>query len=130
MSMQANQIVLLEALNPALPSDYQFKIAGSSPAIDESHPLFIEVTALFAGEAASLPYIAGEKTFWATLAPVPTANLTLVTIACESADYRCDEGLVQLALVRSGRPVAVTGGAASPNPRCPFRKSYPDVLMM
>jgi hypothetical protein len=69
MSMQANQIVLLEALNPVLPSDYQFKIAGSSPAIDESHPLFIEVAALFAGEAASLPYIAGEKTFWATLAP-------------------------------------------------------------
>lgn len=50
------------------------------------------------------------------LRAVPTANLTLVTIACESADYRCDEGLVQLALVRSGRPVPVTGGAASRNP--------------
>jgi hypothetical protein len=49
-------------------------------------------------------------------ASVPTANPTLVTIACESADYRCDEGLVQLDLVRSGRPVAVTGGAASRDP--------------
>jgi hypothetical protein len=48
--------------------------------------------------------------------PVPTANPTLVTIACESADYRSDEGLVQLALVRSGRPVPVTGGAASRKP--------------
>jgi hypothetical protein len=50
------------------------------------------------------------------LIPVPTANPTLVTIACESADYRCDEGLVQLDLVRSGRPVPVAGGAASRNP--------------
>src|SRR5260370_24468542 len=47
---------------------------------------------------------------------VPTANSTLVTIACESADYRCDEGLLQLDLVRSGRPVPVAGGAASRNP--------------
>ena len=44
---------------------------------------------------------------------VPTANLTLVTIACESADYRCDERLLQLDLVRSDRPVPVAGGAAS-----------------
>ena len=44
---------------------------------------------------------------------VPTANSTLVTIVCESADYRCDEGLVQLDLVGSGRPGPVTGGAAS-----------------
>ena len=28
-----------------------------------------------------------------------------MTIVCESADYRCDEGLVQLDLVRSGRLV-------------------------
>ena len=47
---------------------------------------------------------------------VPTSNPTLVTIACESADYRCDEGLVQLDLVRSGRPVPVAGGAANRNP--------------
>ena len=47
---------------------------------------------------------------------VPTANPTLVTIACESADHRCDEGLLQLDLVRSGRPVPVAGGAASRNP--------------
>ena len=26
-----------------------------------------------------------------------------MTIACESAEYRCDEGLVQLDLVRGGR---------------------------
>src|SRR5262249_10952960 len=52
----------------------------------------------------------------AELYVVPTANPTLVTIACESADYRCDEGLVELDLVRSGRPVPVTGGAASRNP--------------
>jgi len=42
---------------------------------------------------------------------VPTANPTLVTIVCESADYRCDEGLVLLDLVRSGRPGPVTGDA-------------------
>ena len=48
--------------------------------------------------------------------PVPTANPTLVTIVCESADYRCDEGLLQLDLVRSGRPVPVAGDAASRNP--------------
>ena len=52
----------------------------------------------------------------AAYAVVPTANSTLVTIVCESADYRCDEGLVQLDLVRSGRPGPVTGGAASRNP--------------
>jgi hypothetical protein len=46
---------------------------------------------------------------------VPTANPTLVTIICESADYRCDERLVQLDLVRSGRPGPVTGDAASRN---------------
>jgi hypothetical protein len=40
---------------------------------------------------------------------VPTANPTLVTIDCESADYRCDEGLLQLDLVRSGRRVPVAG---------------------
>ena len=48
--------------------------------------------------------------------PVPIANLTLVTIVCESADYRCDEELVLLDLVRSGRPGPVTGDAASRNP--------------
>ena len=47
---------------------------------------------------------------------VPTANPTLVTMACESADYRCDEGFVQLDLVRSCRHVPVAGGAASRNP--------------
>ena len=45
----------------------------------------------------------------------PYRNPTLVTTS-ESADYRCDEGLVQLDLVRSGRPGPVTGGAASRNP--------------
>jgi len=39
-----------------------------------------------------------------------------VTIVCESADYRCDEGIMQLYLVRGGRPGPVTGGAASRNP--------------
>ena len=39
-----------------------------------------------------------------------------MTIAYESADYRCDEGLVQLDLVRSGRPGPVTGGVANRNP--------------
>jgi hypothetical protein len=53
---------------------------------------------------------------WSCLCLVPTANPTLVTIACESADYRWDEGLVQLNLVRGGRPVPVTGGAANRNP--------------
>src|SRR3974390_402805 len=47
---------------------------------------------------------------------LPTANPPLVTIVCESADYRWDEGFVQLDLVRSGRPGPVTGGAASRNP--------------
>src|SRR5262245_4873909 len=51
-----------------------------------------------------------------TYAVVPTANPTLVTIACESAEYRCDEGLVQLDLVRGGRSGPVTDGAASRNP--------------
>jgi ATP adenylyltransferase len=47
---------------------------------------------------------------------VPTANSTLMTIACESADYLGDEGLVQLNLVRRGWLFAATDGAASRNP--------------
>ena len=57
--------------------------------------------------------LASQETSGSVPTTVPTANPTLVTIVCESADYRCDEGLVQLDLVRSGRPGPVTGGAAS-----------------
>jgi hypothetical protein len=46
---------------------------------------------------------------------VPTANPSLVTMARESADYRCDEGLVQLNPVRRGWLFTATDGAASRN---------------
>jgi hypothetical protein len=69
MNLHSDQIVLLEALSAKLPSAYQMKISGNSVEISEAHPLFVEIFALAAGNAASLPYIAGEKTIWATLSP-------------------------------------------------------------
>jgi hypothetical protein len=64
-------------------------------------------------EAGNYPALASR---WVRKATVPTANSTLVTIACESADYLGDEGLVQLNLVRRGWLFAATDGAASRNP--------------
>src|SRR6516225_10551017 len=69
MNLQPHQIALLEALSAQLPGAYKLNVAGDSVAITEAHPLFVEVSALVAGEAASLPYITGNKTFWATLSP-------------------------------------------------------------
>ena len=70
----------------------------------------------FGGTVGPVPLVVEPPVAGPVPTVVPTANSTLVTIACESADYRCDEGLLQLDLVRSGRPVPVAGDAASRNP--------------
>jgi hypothetical protein len=61
--------VLLEAVGRRLPENLAFNAAPGAPPLAEGHPLALEVKALRAGQAASLPYPTAGEVAWFSLAP-------------------------------------------------------------
>ncbi|MHC2088756.1 hypothetical protein [Methylobacterium sp. CM6244] len=64
-----NVDLLLEELGRRLTGALAFDASPGTSPLAASHPLALEIEALRAGEAASLPYPLGAKVAWFTLAP-------------------------------------------------------------
>lgn len=60
---------LLLKISETWPPSFHFNVDGQQITSKKTHPLFGEMTALLAGERASLPYFSGDKLAWVTVAP-------------------------------------------------------------